>query len=146
MWIWRTITRMSLMLREYRTITKIAGPLLFVEAVTGVGFGELVRIAVPDGSERRGQVLEISDKMAVVQVFEGTSGLDVEKTAVRFAGEIIKLSVSSDMLGRVTDGSGNPIDGGPNIIPEDFWDVHGSPINLRKNLPERIHSDRNLGN
>ena len=120
---------MSLMLREYRTITKIAGPLLFVEAVTGVGFGELVRIAVPDGSERRGQVLEISDKMAVVQVFEGTSGLDVEKTAVRFAGETIKLSVSSDMLGRVMDGSGNPIDGGPNIIPEDFWDVHGAPIN-----------------
>jgi len=120
---------MSLMLREYRTITKIAGPLLFVEAVTGVGFGELVRIAVPDGSERRGQVLEISDKMAVVQVFEGTSGLDVEKTAVRFAGETIKLSVSSDMLGRVMDGSGNPIDGGPNIIPEDYWDVHGAPIN-----------------
>ncbi|MGB9023295.1 MAG: V-type ATP synthase subunit B [Candidatus Bathyarchaeia archaeon] len=117
------------MLREYRTITKIAGPLLFVEAVTGVGFGELVRIAVPDGSERRGQVLEISDKMAVVQVFEGTSGLDVEKTAVRFAGETIKLSVSSDMLGRVMDGSGNPIDGGPNIIPEDYWDVHGAPIN-----------------
>jgi V/A-type H+-transporting ATPase subunit B len=117
------------MLREYRTITKIAGPLLFVEAVTGVGFGELVRIAVPDGSERRGQVLEISDKIAVVQVFEGTSGLDVEKTAVRFAGETIKLSVSSDMLGRVMDGSGNPIDGGPNIIPEDYWDVHGAPIN-----------------
>ena len=120
---------MSLMLREYRTITKIAGPLLFVEAVTGVGFGELVRIAVPDGSERRGQVLEISDKMAVIQVFEGTSGLDVERTAVRFAGETIKLSVSSDMLGRVMDGSGNPIDGGPNIIPEDYWDVHGAPIN-----------------
>ena len=120
---------MSLMLREYRTITKIAGPLLFVEAVTGVGFGELVRIVAPDGSERRGQVLEISDKMAVVQVFEGTSGLDVEKTAVRFAGETIKLSVSSDMLGRVMDGSGNPIDGGPNIIPEDYWDVHGAPIN-----------------
>ena len=120
---------MSLMLREYRTITKIAGPLLFVEAVTGVGFGELVRIVAPDGSERRGQVLEISDKMAVVQVFEGTSGLDVERTAVRFAGETIKLSVSSDMLGRVMDGSGNPIDGGPNIIPEDYWDVHGAPIN-----------------
>jgi len=120
---------MSLMLREYRTITKIAGPLLFVEAITGVGFGELVRIVAPDGSERRGQVLEVSDKMAVVQVFEGTSGLDIERTAVRFAGETIKLSVSADMLGRVMDGSGNPIDGGPNIIPEDYWDVHGAPIN-----------------
>jgi len=120
---------MSLVLREYRTIARISGPLLFVEAVKGVGFGELVRIVAPDGSERRGQVLEVSDKMAVVQVFEGTSGLDVKGTAVRFAGETIKLAVSSDMLGRVFDGSGVPIDGGPNIIPEDYWDVHGAPIN-----------------
>lgn len=117
------------MITEYRTITRIAGPLLFVDAVKGVGFGELVRIVTPDGSERRGQVLEITDKMAVVQVFEGTSGLDVEGTAVRFAGETIKLAVSSDMLGRVFDGSGTPIDGGPDIIPEDYWDVHGAPIN-----------------
>jgi V/A-type H+-transporting ATPase subunit B len=120
---------MSLIMREYRTISRISGPLLFVEAVKGVGFGELVRIVVPDGSERRGQVLEVSDKMAVVQVFEGTSGLDVEGTAVRFAGETIKLAVSSDMLGRVFDGSGTPIDGGPRILPEDYWDVHGAPIN-----------------
>jgi len=120
---------MSLVLREYRTVTRISGPLLFVEAVKGVGFGELVRIVAPDGSERRGQILEVSDKMAVVQVFEGTSGLDVERTAVRFSGETIKLSVSSDMLGRVLDGSGTPIDGGPDIIPEDYWDVHGAPIN-----------------
>ena len=120
---------MSMMITEYRTITRIAGPLVFVESVKGVGFGELVRIATPDGSERRGQVLEITDKMAVVQVFEGTSGLDVEGTAVKFAGETIKLAVSSDMLGRVFDGSGTPIDGGPGIIPEDYWDVHGAPIN-----------------
>jgi len=120
---------MSLVLREYRTVTRISGPLLFVEAVKGVGFGELVRIVVPDGSERRGQILEVSDRMAVVQVFEGTSGLDIERTAVRFSGETIKLAVSSDMLGRVLDGSGTPIDGGPNIIPEDYWDVHGAPIN-----------------
>jgi len=120
---------MSLVLREYRTIGRISGPLLFVEAVRGVGFGELVRIVAPDGSERRGQVLEVSDKMAVVQVFEGTSGLDIEGTAVRFAGETIKLPVSSDMLGRVLDGSGVPIDGGPKIIPEDYLDVHGAPIN-----------------
>jgi V/A-type H+-transporting ATPase subunit B len=120
---------MSLVLREYKTIARISGPLLFVEAVKGVGFGELVRIVAPDGSERRGQVLEVSDKMAVVQVFEGTSGLDVKGTAVRFAGQTIKLAVSSDMLGRVFDGSGVPIDGGPDIIPEDYWDVHGAPIN-----------------
>jgi V/A-type H+-transporting ATPase subunit B len=67
--------------------------------------------------------------MAVVQVFEGTSGLDVKGTAVRFTGETIKLPVSSDMLGRVLDGSGTPIDGGPKIIAEDYWDVHGAPIN-----------------
>jgi V/A-type H+-transporting ATPase subunit B len=120
---------MSLIMREYKTVTRISGPLLFVQAVKGVGFGELVRIVAPDGSERRGQVLEVSDKMAVVQVFEGTSGLDIKGTAVKFAGETIKLAVSSDMLGRVFDGSGIPIDGGPDIIPEDYWDVHGAPIN-----------------
>ena len=108
---------MSLMLREYKTITRISGPLVFVEVATGVGFGELVRVVTPDGTERRGQVLEVSDKMAVVQVFEGTSGLDVKETSVSFAGETIKLPVSSDMLGRVFDGSGTPIDKGPNIIP-----------------------------
>jgi V/A-type H+-transporting ATPase subunit B len=118
-----------MILREYKTIARISGPLLFVEAVKDVGFGELVRVVAPDGSERRGQVLEVTDKMAVVQVFEGTSGLDVESTAVRFAGETIKLPVSSDMLGRVFDGSGVPIDGGPDILPEDYWDVHGAPIN-----------------
>ncbi len=120
---------MSVVLREYRTISRISGPLLFVEAVKDVGYNELVRVIAPDGSERRGQILEVSDKMAVVQVFEGTSGLDVKGTAVRFMGETIKLPVSSDMLGRVLDGSGTPIDGGPNIIPEDYWDVHGAPIN-----------------
>jgi V/A-type H+-transporting ATPase subunit B len=120
---------MSLVLREYRTISRISGPLLFVEAVKDVGYNELVRVIAPDGSERRGQILEVSDKMAVVQVFEGTSGLDVKGTAVRFTGETIKLPVSSDMLGRVLDGSGTPIDGGPKIIPEDYWDVHGAPIN-----------------
>jgi len=120
---------MSLVLREYRTISRISGPLLFVEAVKDVGYNELVKVIASDGSERRGQILEVSDKMAVVQVFEGTSGLDVKGTAVRFTGETIKLPVSSDMLGRVLDGSGTPIDGGPNIIPEDYWDVHGAPIN-----------------
>lgn len=120
---------MSMVLREYRTISRISGPLLFVEAVKDVGYNELVRVMAPDGSERRGQILEVSDKMAVVQVFEGTSGLDVKGTAVRFTGETIKLPVSSDMLGRVLDGSGTPIDGGPNIIAEDYWDVHGAPIN-----------------
>ncbi len=115
--------------REYSTVSQIAGPLLFVEAVRGVGFGEVARITTPSGEERRGQVLEVGEDIAVVQVFEGTSGLDVPTTKVSFSGETIRLPVSSDMLGRVFDGSGEPIDGGPRIIPEDYLDVHGAPIN-----------------
>ena len=120
---------MSTIGREYSTIREISGPLLFVESVRGVGYGELVRVSAPGGEERRGQVLEVSENVAVVQVFEGTSGLDVSRTTVKFSGETIKLPVSSDMLGRILDGSGRPIDGGPRIIPEDYWDVHGAPIN-----------------
>jgi len=120
---------MSTMGREYSTVREISGPLLFVEHVRGVGFGELVRVLTPEGEERRGQVLEVSENVAVVQVFEGTSGLDISRTRVKFGGETIKLPVSSDMLGRILDGSGRPIDGGPRIIPEDYWDVHGAPIN-----------------
>lgn len=114
---------------EYSTIREISGPLLFVESVRGVGYGELARIKTPSGQERRGQVLEIGGGVAVVQVFEGTSGLDVSNTRIRFTGETVKLPVSSDMLGRIFDGSGRPIDGGPRIIPDDYLDVNGNPIN-----------------
>ena len=120
---------MSVVIREYSTVNEISGPLLFVQNVKGVGFGELVRIRTPAGQERRGQVLEVRSDLAVVQVFEGTSGLDIASTSVRFMGETVKLPVSGDLLGRILDGSGNPIDGGPRIIPEDYWDVHGAPIN-----------------
>ncbi len=114
---------------EYTTIKEISGPLIFVESVRGVGYGELARIRTPSGEERRGQVLEIGGGVAVVQVFEGTTGLDVGKTRVRFTGETVKLPVSNDMLGRIFDGSGRPIDGGPRIIPDDYLDVNGNPIN-----------------
>jgi len=114
---------------EYTTIRQISGPLLFVESVRGVGYGELARIRTPSGEERRGQVLEIGGGVAVVQVFEGTTGLDVAKTRIRFTGETVKLPVSTDMLGRIFDGSGRPIDGGPRIIPDDYLDVNGNPIN-----------------
>jgi len=114
---------------EYTTIKEISGPLLFVEYVRGVGYGELARITTPSGEERRGQVLEIGGGVAVVQVFEGTTGLDVGKTRIRFTGETVKLPVSMDMLGRIFDGSGRPIDGGPRIIPDDYLDVNGNPIN-----------------
>ncbi len=120
---------MSVVVREYSTVNQISGPLLFVKNVRNVGYGELVRISTPTGEVRRGQVLEARSDIAVVQVFEGTSGLDVSTTSVRFLGETVKLPVSSDLLGRILDGSGRPIDGGPRNIPDEYWDVQGAPIN-----------------
>jgi len=115
--------------RRFFTIREISGPLLFIEAVSGVGYGELAEVLTPSGEERTGQVIDVSEGVTTVQVFEGTSDLDVKATAVRFTGESIKLPVSIDMLGRVFTGGGKPADGGPNIIPEDYLDIHGAPIN-----------------
>ena len=115
--------------REYRTVGKIAGPLLFVERTRGIAYGEVVKIVTPSGEERRGQVLEVGEETAVIQVFEGTRGLDISQTAVRFSGETLKFPVSQDMLGRIFDGSGKPVDGGPPIIPEDELDIYGAPMN-----------------
>ena len=116
--------------RTYHTATDIQGPLVFVEKTRDVGFAEIVKITGPDGSDRTGQVLEVTETMAVVQVFEGTRGLDVsEKTSIRFLGETIKIALSNDILGRVFSGKGDPIDGGPAIVPDDYWDITGSPIN-----------------
>jgi len=115
-------------LEEYSTIREISGPLMIVEKVKNVGYGEVVEVIVSDNETRLGQVLETSTDMAVIQVFEGTTGLDTHNTRVRFTGEPIKLPVSEDMLGRVFTGIGKPIDG-PEIIPEDELDVNGSPIN-----------------
>jgi V/A-type H+/Na+-transporting ATPase subunit B len=116
------------MTKEYHTITEIAGPLVFVEKTEPVGYGELVNIGLPDGTVKRGQVLDTSKDIVVVQVFEGTTGID-KASAVTFLGETIKLSVSLDMLGRILDGSGEPIDGGPKILPEDRMEIIGSAIN-----------------
>jgi V/A-type H+-transporting ATPase subunit B len=115
--------------RTFLTIREISGPLIFVESVTGVGYGELVEVTTPSGEERTGQVIDVSEDVTIVQVFEGTSDLDTKTTTVRFTGETIKLPVSTDMLGRVFTGGGKPADGGPSIIPEDYWDIHGYPIN-----------------
>jgi V/A-type H+-transporting ATPase subunit B len=103
--------------------------LLFVKSATGIGYGELVEVTSPSGELRTGQVIDVSEDVTVVQVFEGTSNLDTKATAVRFTGESIKLPVSMDLLGRVFTGGGKTADGGPNIVPEAFWDVHGYPIN-----------------
>ncbi len=115
--------------KEYRTIQGIKGPLVFVEKTHAVGYGELVDLKLPDGSERRGQVLDTSDDSVVVQVFEGTDGIDNDKTTVKFLGETIKFGVSKDILGRVFSGAGTPIDGGPEIIPDDYRDILGAAIN-----------------
>ena len=115
-------------MKEYKTITQVAGPLLFVEKTEPVAYGELVTITLPDGSTRRGQVLDTSKDIVVVQVFEGTRGIDTS-SSVRFTGDIVKLNCSKDMLGRILSGSGDPIDGGPKIIPEERRPIVGAAIN-----------------
>jgi len=115
-------------MKEYKTISRVAGPLIFVEKTDPVGYGEIVKIALPDGSVKNGQVLDTSDDLVVVQVFEGTSGID-KNTRVKFLGQTIKLNVSKDMLGRVLNGSGKPIDNGPDIIPEKKLEIVGAAIN-----------------
>ena len=122
------ITRSHIGLKFYTT-KEITGPLLFCESVTGISFGEVVRVLSPKREELTGQVIDISDEVTVIQVFEGTSGLSINSTGVRFTGETVKLPVSMDMFGRMFTGTGKPADGGPNIIPKDYLDVHAPTIN-----------------
>src|SRR3989338_1128701 len=116
------------MIKEYKTITRIAGPLIFVEKTEPVGYGEIVKISLIDGSSKTGQVLDTSENIVVVQVFEGTSGINRD-ARVKFLGENIKLSVSKDMLGRILSGAGRPRDNGPEVIPEKKLDINGAAIN-----------------
>ena len=115
--------------KEYRTITDLSGPLLVVDRVRDVRYDELVEISLADGEKRRGRVLEITADKALVQVFEGTTGIDVDTTQVRFLGKVLALPVSGDMLGRIFNGRGEPIDGGAPIIPETALDINGFPMN-----------------
>lgn len=117
------------MLKEYITIENIAGPLILVTDVEGIGYGELVEIRSEDGQGRRGRVLEVEEDRALVQVFEGTSGLEPRGTRVKFLGKVMEIGLSPDVVGRVFDGSGQPIDGGPEIIPDKMMDVNGVPLN-----------------
>lgn len=114
--------------KEYRTITQIAGPLVFVEKTEPVGYSELAVVIMPDGTTRRGQVLDTSKDMVIIQVFEGTAGIE-KASGVKFLGETMKMPVSQDMLGRILSGSGDPLDGGPAIVPDDRLDIIGSAIN-----------------
>ena len=114
---------------KYRTISNLSGPLMMVNKVQDVSYDELAEITLGDGEHRRGRVLEIDQDRALVQVYEGSSGIDVNSTEIRFLGDVLKLPVSKDMLGRIFNGRGDPIDGGAAIIPEAYLDVNGNPMN-----------------
>lgn len=107
----------------------VNGPLVILDEVKFPKFAEIVQLRLADGTVRSGQVLEVSGSKAVVQVFEGTSGIDAKNTHCEFTGDILRTPVSEDMLGRVFNGSGKPIDKGPPILAEDFLDIQGQPIN-----------------
>ncbi len=117
------------MMKEYRTIHEISGPLMVVEQVEGVTYDELGEIELADGSRRRCQVLEVNGNKAVVQLFEPSAGINLRDSKIRFLGHPLELGVSADMLGRVFNGMGQPIDGGPAILPEENRDINGLPMN-----------------
>lgn len=117
------------MIKEYRTVREIAGPLLMVEEVSGVKYEELVEIILPDGTKRRGKVLEVDGDRALIQLFEGAAGADIDGTRVRFEGRGMELGLSPDIRGRVFDGQGRPIDKGPEIIADVRRDINGAPLN-----------------
>ncbi len=117
------------MIKEYKTLKEVAGPILIVDKVSDVKYEELVEVELSDGSIRRGRVLEITDKQAVVQMFEDTRGINLESGKARFIGKTMEIGVSTDMLGRVFDGSGKTKDGRPEIVPEKRMDINGVPLN-----------------
>ena len=127
------------MLKEYRTVTEVVGPLMAVEGVEGVKYDELVEIEMQTGELRRGKVLEVNGDKAMVQLFEGSAGINLKNTKVRFLGRPLEIGVSEDMLGRVFDGMGRPKDNGPNIIPEKRLDINGEAINpVARNYPSEF--------
>ncbi len=115
--------------KEYRTISEVAGPLMLVKSVEGVAYNELGEIELKNGERRRCKVLEINGTDVLVQLFESSAGINLADSKIRFLGKQMELAVSEDMLGRVFDGLGRPIDGGPSIIPEKRMDVGGVPMN-----------------
>merc|ERR1712226_1679656 len=113
----------------YKTVSGVNGPLVILDGVKFPKFAEIVKLTLQDGTKRAGQVLEVSGSKAVVQVFEGTSGIDAKHTTCEFTGDILRTPVSEDMLGRIFNGSGKPIDKGPTVMAEDYLDIQGQPIN-----------------
>ena len=114
--------------KEYRTITDVKGPLVFLNKTEPVAYGEIVQLRLSDGTMKNGQVLDTSDDQVIVQVFEGTSSVD-RQTGVKFLGDVFRLPVSKDLVGRILDGAGRPRDGGPAIVPDEMADIIGAAIN-----------------
>jgi V-type H+-transporting ATPase subunit B len=124
---------------DYRTIQGVNGPLVILDNVRSPKFAEIVNLTLSNGTTRTGQILEVQGSKAVVQVFEGTSGIDNQKTTVEFSGNILTTPVSEDMLGRIFNGSGKPIDKGPAVLAEEFLDINGMPINPQaRTYPEEM--------
>ena len=117
------------MIKEYITIKEVVGPLMVVEHVEGVTYDELVEIEIQTGEIRRGKVLEINQDKAIIQLFEGSSGINLQGSKAKFLGRPLQLGLSEDMLGRVFDGLGRAKDNGPSIIPEKRADINGIPLN-----------------
>lgn len=127
------------MLKEYKTVREVVGPLMVVDGVEGVKYEELVEIELQSGEKRRGRVLEVEGDKAIIQLFEGSSGINLKNTKVRFLGRPLELGVSTDMIGRVFDGLGRPKDNGPEIIPEKRIDTNGVPINpVARDYPDEF--------
>lgn len=125
--------------KEYKTIREVAGPLMMVSDVENVKYDELGEIELPNGETRRCKVLEINGTNALVQLFENSAGINLADSKVRFLGRGMELPVSPDMLSRVFDGLGRPIDGGPEIIPEKRMDINGRPMNpAARNYPQEF--------
>jgi len=124
-------------IKEYTSTSEVTGPLMVIEKVKGVAYAELVEVTTSAGEKRLGQVLEITDDKAVVQLFEGTSGIDTKNTKTRFTGETMKIGVSKEMLGRTFDGVGRPIDKGPPVVAKKRLDINGEAINpYARDLPD----------
>ncbi|WP_159564059.1 V-type ATP synthase subunit B [Streptococcus halichoeri] len=126
-------------IKEYRTVSEVVGPLMIVDHVQGVHYNELVEIRMHNGEKRQGQVLEVQEDKAMVQLFESSSGINLAKTKVRFTGHPLELAVSEDMLGRIFDGLGRPIDDGPDLLPEKYLDIDGQAINpVARDYPDEF--------
>ncbi|RLG81296.1 MAG: V-type ATP synthase subunit B [Thermoprotei archaeon] len=125
----------SLAIRESPKLVKAQGSLLIAEPMPGISYGEVVEISLGTGETRIGQVIDVSKDATVIQVFGGVSDVDLKGSKIRYRGETLKLPVSTDMLGRIFDGLGRPIDGGPPVVPEEYLDINGAPINPASRLP-----------